>query len=314
MKSIGKLLSIALVCFYAHLCGEIQAAAYPNRPIEMIIPFDPGTASDLIGRLAAELAQEHLGTKINITNKPGGSGATGYTFIKNSKPNGYIIGLGTTTLVSHKILGKLPFDHHAVEVVLLFQTSPTLLCVPANSPYKTLDDVIKDARERPGEISWATASGNLLTISLGFFQQAGLKFKVVPSGGGGAQPVILATGGHVDMAFSNILEAKAQLDAGLLRPLAVNAPSRMESFPDIPTFQELGYSMPSSAIRGIITPLGVDPEHLKILNNAFRKAIASQKFHDFVANTSGVVLEASFGDAMKLLDEQQAVFEKIAQQ
>lgn len=314
MKRIVQFIYMTLLCLNAPSHFHAVASEYPTRPIEMIISADPGSGTDLIGRMAAELAQEFLGVKITITNKPGGAGAIGCTFVKNSKPDGYCIGMTTSTLVSHKVFGKLPFDHHDVEVVLLFQTSPNLLCVLMDSPYKTLDDLIADAIKRPGQISWATASGNLLITSNVFFRESGAQFKVIPSGGGGVQPAVQVLGGHVDVAYVNILEAKPQIEAGMLRPLVINAETRLSEFPDIPTFQELGYQVPSPIMRGIITPPGVERERLVLLNNAFRNATSTQKFRDFVKNNAGIVLDASFDDAMDLLNKQEAAFRTIANQ
>lgn len=315
MKSIFQFICLILALSSSVHYSLAEAAEYPNRTIEMIIPFDPGSGTDVIGRLAAELAQESLGVKIHCTNKPGGAGATGLTFIKNSKPDGYTIGISNSTLVSHKVFDKLPFDHHDVEVVTIFNSIPNLMCVPAASPYNTLDDIIADAKKRPGEISWACATGNMLLISQAFFKESGLKFKVVPSGGGAIQPVIQALGGHVDISYPSVVESKTQIEAGLLRPIVVNAEERLSFIPDIPTFRELGYEkIPAPTIRMIITPSGVDRDKLEILNSAFRKAFATEKFRNFVEGASGVVLDASFEDAMKLLDEREAMFRELVRQ
>lgn len=291
-----------------------SAETYPNRPIQLVIPYDPGTGSDLIGRLVAELAQEHLGVKITIANKPGGGGAPGSAFVKNAKPDGYLIGIVTSALVAQKVYGTLPFDHHDMEVVILFHSSPSVLCVPASSKYTSFKEVIEDAKAHPGDISWATGSGNLLTCSRDIFHHAGVEFKVLPSKGGGLQPAIQASGGHVDMSFTNILEAKPQIDAGLLRPLAVYAKERIESLPAIPTFEEYGYPVRCLIVRGIMTPPGVDREKLEILNNAFTKAVASDRYKEFVARNEGIVMSVSFEDAVELLDEQQKTIEEVAQQ
>lgn len=315
MKIFMSLAAYLLFCF-AVTSSVIEASAseYPGRPIEMVIPFDPGTDSDLVGRLAAELAQEYLGTKIIISNKPGGGGAAGFTYIRNAKPDGYLIGMGTSNLVSHKIFGNLPFDHNDVEIVLLIHTAPIVLCVPVNSEFHTLDDLMTAAKKRPGNVSWATGGqGSILhAATVDFMRNAEIKLKIVPSGGGNAQPVLFASGGHVDASFTSIVPAKGQLEAGLLRPLAVYGHSRIGVLPDVPTFGELGYPVQVNGIRGIITPPGVAEEKLKILHDAFEKAIERQEYIDFVTNGSGIVLNASGNDAMKLLETQKKAFEAVA--
>lgn len=303
-------LAIILCCFHSEFSA--LALDYPSRPIEMVIPFEPGSGTDVIGRLIADLAQEHLGTRIIINNKPGGAGASGYTYIKNSKPNGYVIGVANSALTSHKIFGNLSFDHNDVEVIILTHTSPSVLVVPAKSKYTTFQEILDDARMQPGKITWGTAAGNALACSRDIFNHAGVTFKVVPFGGGALQPVIQTSGGHVDMSLSNYLEARTQIEAGLLRPIAVYAKKRIETLPDIPTFEELGYPVRCPVVRGVIAPPGVDKEKLNILNDAFKKAVASQKYQEFVQNSAGVALSESFEDAMKILNEQQKANQEVA--
>ncbi len=296
------------------LLSPAKAADYPERPIEMVIPFEAGSATDILGRVISELAEKELGVKLVINNKPGGTGATGYTYVKNSRPDGYVLGLANSTIASHKIFGNLPFDYHDVEVILIFQTSPSILCVPANSKYKTLEDVIADARERPGQIIYATTSGNVLSGTRDFCHHAGIQFKILPFGGGGQQPAIQASGGHADISFTNILEARAPIEAGLLRPLAVYGKKRIEFLPDVPIFEELGYPVRCPVIRGLIAPPGVPKEKLEIINAAFRKAVADPRYRDFVRNSAGSPMDASFADAVTLLDEQRKAFILVASQ
>lgn len=289
---------------------------YPDRPIEMVIPFDSGSSSDQTGRLIAELAQEYLGQKVLVNNKPGGAGAIGLTYIKNSKPDGYVIGLATSTLASHKAFGNLPFDHHDVEVVFFFHADSCILVVPSNSPFKTLTDLIDHAKARPGELLWATSSrgGPLNIMSTDFFKQANIKVKIVPSGGGGAKPAIQASGGHVDAALVAFAEAKAQIEAGLLRPLALYANERFSRLPDIPTFKEYGFPVYMTGIRGIITPLGVAKEKLNVLHDAFKKASESKEFKEYCERTYSPPFYASFDKAVAILDKQQEICEEAAKE
>lgn len=296
-QSLIFILSFAL----AQTLATGIAAEYPSRPIEMIIPYDAGASSDLIGRRLAEIAQKFLEVRIIIVNKPGGTGATGYTYIHNSKPDGYTIGLATSTLVAHKIFGNCPIDHHDVEVVILTDGEPLLLFVPTNSKYQTLEDIIADAKQNPGKIKWGTSSGNLLLCSEGIFRTAGIDVKVIPSSKSGAQPIIQAIGGHVDMAFTGLLGAQSPIAANLLRPIAMYTNERVDQFPDVPTFAEYGYPIRFRHVRGIITPPGVEKNKLEILNDAFRKAVESEEFKEFCDKNSSEIIGASFQDADAIL-------------
>lgn len=299
---------ISMVFHFQHAISS----DYPSRPIEMVIPFEPGNGTDLIGRLIGELAQEHLGVKIIFNNKPGGAGATAYTYLSNCKADGYTIGMATSTLVSHKIFGNLDFDHNDMDVIILVHSSPSVLCVPTSSKYQSFSDIVNDAKEHPGQVVWGTGSGNHLAGSRDIFNHAGTAFKVIPFSGGGLQPVVQASGGHVDMSFSNYLESKGMIEAGLLRPIAVYAKKRIDQLPDIPTFEELGYPVRCPIVRGVVAPLGVDKTKLDILNSAFKKAVESQRYQDFVKDNAGIVFNVSFLDAIKILDEQREANQEVA--
>lgn len=311
MSLIKRCIIFLLVCCLAPAFSLGIAVEYPNRPIELVIPFSAGTSSDLIGRRLAEIAQKHLGVKIIINNKPGGTGVTGYAYIHSSKPDGYTIGTGTSTLVSHKVFSNSPVGHNDVEVVILSDTEPRILCVPASSKYQTLEEIIDDAKRIPGKIKWGTSSGALLICSGDFFRAAGIDVKVIPSGGGGVHSAIQASGGHVDMSFTGMFEVKAQIAANLLRPIALYSYTHSDVYPGVPTFMEHGYPVRFPHVRGIITPPGVEKYKLEILNNAFKKAVESDEFKEFCASNSSEILGISFEDAKKVLDDLEAAFKEI---
>lgn len=305
---------ILLLSYFLMLAFDIGIAAeYPSRPITMVIPHDSGAPTDLIGRRLAEIAQKNLGVKINIINKPGGTGAIGHAYIYNSKPDGYTIGMANSNLVAHKVFGNSPIDHNDVEVVIISDSEERILCVPADSKYHTLEEIITDAKQNPGRITWATSSGTLLLCSEDFFRAAGIDMKVVPSSGSGAQPAIQASGGHVDMVFTGLLSAQPHIAANLLRPIALYAGGRIDTLPDTPTFAEQGYPVLFRHIRGIITPLGVDKNKLEILNDAFKKAVESKEFKEFCTKNSSVIIDASFEDAKTILNKLEKDFKEIRQ-
>lgn len=311
MNLIKRSIIYLLLCCLLQAISVGIAAEYPNRPIEFVIPFNPGTSSDLIGRRIAEITQKYLGVKFIINNKPGGTGANGYAYIHSSKPDGYTIGIGTSTLVAHKIFGNSPIDHNDVEVVILNDSEPRVLCVPANSKYQSLEEIIDDAKRIPGKITWGTSSGTLLTASGDFFRAAGIEVKVIPSGGGGVQSTLQASGGHVDMSFTGLVEAKAQIEANLLRPIAFYSHTRSDIYPDVPTFMEYGYPVRFLHVRGIITPPGVEKDKLEILNDAFKKAVDSEEFKEFCSKNSSEILGVSFEDARRVLDDLEAAFKEM---
>ena len=291
-----------------------DVSAYPSQPIQFIIPFDPGTSSDQIGRLLAQLAEPYLGVSIQSVNKLGGGGAMGFTYIKNSKPDGYTMGMGTANLAGHKVYGNLDFDHNDVETPIVVHFDPPLMSVAANAKFKTLKEFIDEAKRRPGELSIATGvpGTSLYVGTVDFMAQAGIDIKIVPCSGGGAQPAILAGGGHVDACLSSPLESRAQLEAGNIRPLVYFNTERHDRMLDIPSLSEEGYKATVFGMRGIITPKGVPIEILQKIHDAFKAAIDDPPYKDFVDKTSSIVMYAGMDDAKSIYDQQQAAFTAAA--
>ena len=306
-KSIFIVLALALclVCFVAR-SGE----KYPTRPINLIIPFDPATASDEIGRLIARLAEPHLGGKFQIINKPGGAGALGFSEIHNARPDGYTIGIGTTNLAVQKMSGHLPFDHNDVETVIIFHIGPSLFAVSATSNFHNLEDFINEAKNRPGQLTLATGTpGSVLyTVARDFMNQVGIDVKIVPCAGGGAQPAILAGGGHVDACFASPIEARSQLDAGNLRSIAVYLDKKLDNMPTVPSFPDLGLTATVFGFRGIITPKGVDREILEILHDAFKKAMEEPTYKEYVNKSATSIIYAGLDDSKVMYDQQKEAF------
>lgn len=308
-----KKLHIVIFLFAALLTMPVQAedaSAYPSKTVQFILPFEPGTSTDQIGRLLARLAEPYMGTTLQVVNKPGGGGATGFTYIKNAKPDGYVIGMGTANLAGHKVYGNLDFDHNDVETPIVVHFDPSVMSVTATSKYKTLKDFVDEAKRRPGELSIATGvpGTTLYALAVDFTIQTGIDVKVVPSGGGGAQPPVLAGGGHVDACFASPLESRAQIEAGNIRPIVYFNTERHTGLPDIPSFNEEGYNATIFGMRGVITPKGVPTEILQKIHDAFKAAMDEPAYKEFVDQTSTIMIYAGLEDAKGIYDQQQKAF------
>lgn len=292
---------------YAVVYDTGNASEFPNKQIQLIIPYDPGAGTDRVGRLIARLVEPYLGVKIQVINKSGGSGARGFTYVKNSKPDGYVIGMTMTNLATHKIFGNLDFDHHDVETIILFHTDPAFIGVSTKSKFTNLRDFVEEAKKRPGGLSLAaSAPGGVSNIaSKDFFKQAGIDVKIVPSTGGGVQSTVLVGGGHVDACFASILDVLPQIEAGNVKPLAVYMDQRYDKMSEIPSFVEEGYIPKIYAYRGIIAPKGT-PRAIQIkLHDAFKKAADEQAFINFADKNFSYVIYKDQNDANSLYDELQ---------
>ncbi|NLA12407.1 MAG: tripartite tricarboxylate transporter substrate binding protein, partial [Firmicutes bacterium] len=285
---------------------------FPSKNITMIIPFDPGTSSDQSGRMIAQLAEDILGKKIVIVNKPGSAGAVGYEELAKAEPDGYTISFATSTLVTHKLLGNLDFNHNDVAPILTFLLDPSVVAVHADSEINDFEEFVEYAKNNSGTTHGTGAPGGMLHIaSLAVEDATGIEFDLVPAGGGGATPALQLAGNHIDSAILSVGESNAQFEAGNIKILAVIAPERVEPYLDVPTMKELGYDVELGTLRGLIAPKGTPDEILSALHDAFKQASETDEWKQFILTQGGSYVYSGLEDCKELLDKQEVVFKKI---
>lgn len=296
--------------------GETQKANYPTKPITLIIPYDAGGGTDVITRKLASLAEKHLPQPFAPVNKPGNTGAVGYMELYNSKPDGYTICAVTSTIVTHKLLGNIPYNHQDYAPIITYNYGPAAIAVNSQRPWKTLDEFVKHAKANPGQVTLATVSpGGIWNIATQvFLKETGLQVKIVPSGGGGAQAIIQAAGGHADAVVAGPDEMLTQLQSGNLRLLAVMAPERLSRFPDVPTMKELGYNVVVVTTRALLAPKGTPKEAIDVLYKAFKAAAESQEYKDFLKENGIGWMALGPEETLKYYDEQEKLFSKIIEE
>jgi len=237
MKKLLTTLAFGLVAITAH-------AAWPDKPVTLLVPFPAGGSTDVIARAVAPKLQEKLGGNFIVDNKAGAGGTVGAAAVKRAAPDGYTLlvsSLGPYVIAPHLI--KTPgydplkdFDY-----ITLAVQAPNVLAVPANSPHKTLADVIAYHKANPGKMTFASAgngSSDHLTAEL-FWQQTGTTGLHVPYKGG-APAMTDLLGGQVDATFMNINTGLPNIKAGKLRALAITGAKRSPLLPDVPTMEESG--------------------------------------------------------------------------
>jgi len=270
-KLVAVLTSIASLFPFQGLAAE----KFPIKPIQVIIPFQPGDTDNLL-RPFVERMGEFLGQSLSLVYKPGAAGAVGAGFVATSKPDGYVL-VGT----SHSSIAVVPLTNKQVsysldsfEPIASLVESGSLLVVLSSSPWMTFKDLIEASKKAPGKITY-TSSGTFGTNHLipeGLAKEAGVKWNHIPSQGSG--PAITATlGGHVNMASTAVAPATPHLRAGTLRPLASYGTKRLKAFPDAPTLQELGYTIASPSYYGISAPKGTPKEVVEAIYLAAEKAV-----------------------------------------
>ena len=253
-------------------------AAWPDgRPVSIVVPYAPGGTADALARLVAQ----HLGTKLDtsvvVVNKAGASGIIGESAVAQAAPDGYTVLYDATPLSINPHLQKLPYDPEKdLQPVSLVAVTPMLMAVGKNSPYNTLDDFIKAAKQSPGKLTFSSGGQGTVQYMGGelFAQGAGIKMLHVPyKSGGPAIQAIMA--GEVDMGFGNLPALTPHVKSGLLKPLAITSATKNPAFPDVPAIGESavkGYEV--YEWNGMFVPGKTPPEIVKQLNTAVREVLA----------------------------------------
>jgi tripartite-type tricarboxylate transporter receptor subunit TctC len=314
--AIGSLVLCALLAVV--LVGPSGAQNFPNKPINYIIPFNPGGESDITARLQQSFLEKALGVTVNVTHKPGGGGAVAWSeFQRTARPDGYtIIGVNIPHIIAQPIERRdAGYTTEGWELLIWFHFTPNALIVQKESNIKTLEDFIALAKSKPKAVTVAGSgsySANHLEL-LRLNKLAGIDTTYVPHTGTG--PIVPALmGGHVTSTMNYSMVGVQYQDR--MRTLAVATDERLDVLPDVPTFKELGYDIVGGAYRGVAVPKGTPPEVIKILTDAFIKTteqiadkqremgfevttVTGKEAHELVGR-----MKAAYGDILQDLAEQ----------
>ena len=309
--------AISMACL--GVCTSAIAQDYPNRPITWVVGFPPGGISDLGTRFVAKVLGEKLGTQIVVDNKPGAGGLVAGEFVARAKPDGYTVFYGSNgPLGTHKyIYKKIPFDPlTSFTLIHGFGSSPLILVVPTNSPFKSLKDLVDNATANPGKLSFASvgngSAAHLVGELLG--SQTGTKFNHVPYKGSSAAMVDVMAG-RVDFIFDYSIVVKPLIDSGKLRALTTTGSVRLPGHPDVATTTELGYpGVQLTAWATLVGPAGMPPAVTAKLARAFNETLkdpAVIKYHD----DQGVTLMPDMpGDRLReFIIKEQAKFKDLVE-
>jgi putative tricarboxylic transport membrane protein len=279
---LGTLLAVpavAVTARRAHAQGK-----YPSRTIEVVVPYAPGGGTDNLMRMIVGIIDENKWSPvpINVVNKPGGSGAVGYTYLIGKKGNPHVVAGATPTVVAGKIEGRLTGDHRdAMTILMINAIDELMLSVKADSKYQTVEAFVKAAKERPSQLTVGGTGTNTEDHIFTYLMEkaAGIKVKYVPFNSGGEVTAALM-GGHVDGAVENPNEIQAQIDAKTARNLAVASKKRLKDAPDIPTFAEKGVEFYWEQMRGVVGPADMGAEAVKWWEDTLRKVSGTPKWQE----------------------------------
>lgn len=298
--------------------GLAHAEGYPDKPITIIIPYAPGGSVDYIGRIVGEQLSRRLGQPVVIDNRAGAGGYIGMGAAARARPDGYTLvfaSLGVLTVTVH--LTKPPFDPlKDVAPISLVATSPLVIGVNADSPYKTLGDVIAAARAKPGSISYSVTGIGSQTYLTGELLKKTLGISMVPiqyKGGGPAATAIAS--GEVPVGITDSGPMLPLVKAGKIRFVAVTAPKRFPGLPDVPTVAESGVpGFDVDTALGLFAPAGTPPSVIDLLAKTVREACATEEMksqlltasHQTVGSTPeqlGAFVKSEYAKWGKVIEE-----------
>ncbi len=283
----------------------VQAQPYPNRPITMVVPFPPGGIADITGRPLAAAMSKTLGQTIVVENVAGAGGAVGHARVAKASRDGYTImtALSSITVipVADEVNGRAStYQMSDFTPIALVSTDPTILLVAADSPWKTIGDLVADAKKRPGKISYSTSGvyGTTHTCLSMFTQAAGIDMLHVPYKGGGPSMLALLSN-EVQVTAQSPGVSNPHIKSGKVRALASWGAKRLPQIADIPTLKESGFDAEFYIWAGVFAPAGIPADVANALRRAVRAAVNDADFQRAMAgvNTPIQHLEGAEFDA-----------------
>jgi len=279
IRTIQLALACAALVFCATAPLRAQEAAFPGKgPIEITVLFPAGSSADVTARLLAEGMAKSLGTNVLVVNRPGAGGAIGYKHVAEQKPDGYALVWNSNSISTTFHSGQLAFDYRAFDPVARVLVEAPVVAVRADAKWKTLSELVADAKARPGKITVGNSGAGSHThiSSVALFKAAGAEVIDVPFPAAQTVPSLL--GGHVDALVQLPAALSNHVKNGSVRLLAALTTARDPALPDVPTAKEQGIDVSMEAWRGIAVPHGTPKPVVSALEAAIRKTAQSQQF------------------------------------
>lgn len=262
-------------------------AAYPERPITVIVPWAAGGGTDATGRIIAKIMQDELGVPVNVVNRTGGSGVVGHQAIATAKPDGYTIGIVTVEIAMMHWVGLTDLTYKEFTPIALYNADPAGVSFNVDTKYKNVGEFLAAAKANPGKFKGSgTGQGGIWHLALaGMLVEAGIDPNAVPwVPSQGAAPALtdLAAGG-VEVVTASVVEARSLKEAGKIKIMAVMNDTRLPAFPDIPTLKEAGGpAWNNAAWRTVAGPKGLPDDVQAKLAATIEKIYKHKEFTDFM--------------------------------
>ena len=293
----------------AQTTAGLEKGWTPNRTVKILVPFAAGGTSDIVARLLAARLSEALGQAVIVENRAGAGGNIGIAAVGRAEPDGLTLLLASSSFVTNPALfpDRRPYDPVTqFAPISLVVTSPDVIVVKATSPIKNFNELIAAAKKKPGALTYSTpGKGN--SVHLGgelLWQRAGVDLLHVPYSG--AAPAVQAVlGDQVDCALTALPAAKAQIQAGTLRVLAVGSSKRWAELPNVPTVAEVGFpGYRSETMQALFAPAGTPPSAVNRLNGEVRQALSKSAVQQQLPDLGfGIVASLPAGLGARVAEE-----------
>ncbi|AOT72122.1 tripartite tricarboxylate transporter substrate binding protein [Geosporobacter ferrireducens] len=291
--AIKKVLSVVLVLalsFALGACGATEKASFPEKTIQVIVPYAAGGGTDVVARAVADASKNHFPQPVVVVNKTGAGGAVGMGEGANAKADGYTVTMITVELTTLPPQGLAPFTNADFKPIMQINAEPAAITVKADAPWNTVEEFLAYSKENEGQVKVGNSGvGAIWHLAAAAIEtKTGAKFNHIPYEG--AAPAIAALlGGHIDAVTVSPAEVASQVKGGQLKILGVVADERSKNFPDVPTLKEKGYDVAVGTWRGLAVPKDTPDDIVKILSEGFTKAVNEDAFKSFM-ETNGLTI------------------------
>jgi tripartite-type tricarboxylate transporter receptor subunit TctC len=271
MKTFCRVALAALCLSFFARVPALAQAEYPNRPIRIVVGFTPGGGNDIIARVFGQKLSESLGQSVIIENKPGAGAILATEYVARSAPDGYtlLVGASGAMVINPAVYEKLNYDTmRDFKPVSELGSFPLILIVNAKSPFKSLADLVAYAKANPDKANYSSSSAAFQLATELFKQKTGVPMQMIPYKGAN-DSVTAVISGEVTATIADAGPVTSQVNGGMARALAVAAPMRAESLPDVPTMKEAGADVEAVLWSGIFVPVATPPEIVSKLEAEF---------------------------------------------
>ena len=321
MKRLSILIASAVCLAVAGTSAQAQDK-YPVKPIKVVVPFGPGSATDIVIRIVGEQVRPILGQPFVIENKPGAFGIIAIEEMARSRPDGYTLQIGNPgtnvlTPIIYKKKMKIDYDKDVLMVTRLSEIPLVLAATTKDFPPKTYAEFIAYAKANPGKVRYASVGigSNNHYDTEAFAKWAGIKLLHIPNKGGGAAITNDLVTGDAQVAFVNAASSAGVIKGGQLRALAVMSDQRVPAYPDLPTLKELGYSTGKGLWSALYAPAATPRDVLATLHKAVVQALNSEPVQTaFKKQMIKAVPNASIEDAQNWNRAEAAYWKKVTEE